>query len=302
MNEVNEVNGIKQHRLFSMGVLGALGALALVTALIVAVIAQPAGAQSQYPGTGTNSNAAGTPVPGQGYGMMNGQGMMGNAGGMMGGQPGQPGQGCPGGTGGQGQGGGMMGGNPAQPNANGPRLSGEQAREAVSVYLNTYYKDQNLAIAEIMEFQNNFYARINEQATGINAFELLVDPYAGNVWPEYGPNMMWNTKYGHMGTGTGGMMGRGMMAGNMMGGNAQPNQPTADMPVSALQAVQDAQQYLDTQSTGLTAEAQPDTFYGYYTIETVKDGQVLGMLSVNGYTGQVWYHTWHGSFIGTVGE
>jgi hypothetical protein len=21
------------------------------------------------------------------------------------------------------------------------------------------------------------------------------------------------------------------------------------------------------------------------------------MLSVNGYTGQVWYHTWHGSFI-----
>jgi len=22
------------------------------------------------------------------------------------------------------------------------------------------------------------------------------------------------------------------------------------------------------------------------------------MLSVNGYTGAVWYHTWHGSFLG----
>ena len=22
-----------------------------------------------------------------------------------------------------------------------------------------------------------------------------------------------------------------------------------------------------------------------------------GMLSVNGYTGQVWYHTWHGPFV-----
>jgi hypothetical protein len=24
---------------------------------------------------------------------------------------------------------------------------------------------------------------------------------------------------------------------------------------------------------------------------------VAGMLSVNGYTGQIWYHTWHGAFV-----
>jgi hypothetical protein len=40
-----------------------------------------------------------------------------------------------------------------------------------------------------------------------------------------------------------------------------------------------------------------DTFYGYYTIHVLRDGQVYGMLSVNGTTGQVWYHTWHGDFI-----
>ena len=38
-------------------------------------------------------------------------------------------------------------------------------------------------------------------------------------------------------------------------------------------------------------------FYGYYTIELEKDGQIVGMLSVNGYDGQVFYHTWHGVFI-----
>ncbi len=26
-------------------------------------------------------------------------------------------------------------------------------------------------------------------------------------------------------------------------------------------------------------------------------GAISGMLSVNGYTGQVWYHAWHGGFI-----
>jgi len=29
----------------------------------------------------------------------------------------------------------------------------------------------------------------------------------------------------------------------------------------------------------------------------LKDGKIYGMLSVNGYTGDVWYHSWHGYFI-----
>ena len=41
-----------------------------------------------------------------------------------------------------------------------------------------------------------------------------------------------------------------------------------------------------------------DAFYGYYTLHTLRDGQIEGMLSVNGYRGGVWYHDWHGSFIG----
>ncbi len=263
------------------GLLG-VGILLIVGAMIVGAATLPALAQN----SGANGNN-------------NGSGMMGNnSGGMMG--SGQVGAG---------NGSGMMGGNGAPANPNAQRRSGDQVRKAVGDYLNRYYNGQGLTIEEVMEFQNNFYAQIKEPATGINAFELLIDPYTGNVWPEYGPNMMWNTKYGHMAQSTGGMMGRGMMGGNgMMGGYngyTQPNQssqPTANMPVTAQQAVQDAQQYLDAQGTGLTAESQPDTFYGYYTVHALKNGNTVGMLSLNGYTGQVWYHTWHGTFIGMVGD
>lgn len=68
------------------------------------------------------------------------------------------------------------------------------------------------------------------------------------------------------------------------------------MTVSPEKAVQKVQAYLDGAAPGQQA-GQPDTFYGYYTIETLKDGKTTGMLSVNGYTGAVWYHTWHGDFI-----
>jgi hypothetical protein len=69
------------------------------------------------------------------------------------------------------------------------------------------------------------------------------------------------------------------------------------MTVSADQALQDAQAYLDSALPGTTIAKDADAFYGYYTIEVIKDGKVYGMLSVNGFTGQVFYHTWHGKFI-----
>ena len=61
------------------------------------------------------------------------------------------------------------------------------------------------------------YAIVIERSTEIGAFELLVDPVNQSVFPEHGPNMMWNLKYGMMsGYGDNGLMG-GMMRG-MMGG------------------------------------------------------------------------------------
>jgi hypothetical protein len=34
-----------------------------------------------------------------------------------------------------------------------------------------------------------------------------------------------------------------------------------------------------------------------YNFDVLQNGKTYGMLSVNGYSGQVWYHTWHGTFI-----
>jgi hypothetical protein len=139
--------------------------------------------------------------------------------------------------------------------------------------------------------------------------ELLVDKPGGTVYPEPGPNMMWNTKYGMMsGGGYGPMMGpgRGMMGpngGGMMGGSSASasargprGNTAARMDVSPEQARKIAEAYLSRVSPSTETE-KPERFYGYYTVDTEKDGKAVGMLSVNGYSGEVWYHSWHGPFI-----
>ncbi|MDP2855838.1 MAG: hypothetical protein Q8N90_01805 [bacterium] len=183
---------------------------------------------------------------------------------------------------GRGMGPGMMGGGWGSYNPNtipdAKPINIDQAADAVRLYLNAY--GGKLVLTEVMDFAWNYYAEVEETDTGIHAIELLIDKYNGRVYPEMGPNTMWNTKYGHMA--------------GMMGG--QFGTPTVDMPVSPEQAKNLAQRYLDTNLRGLTV-AEVDTFYGYYTLHTLKNGLVEGMLSVNGYTGAVWYHNWHGPFI-----
>lgn len=145
-----------------------------------------------------------------------------------------------------------------------------------------YLKSLNtpdLAIGEIMEFEQNFYVIYYEQSTEIGAFEMLIDRTTGRIFPEYGPNMMWNTKYGH---------------GGMMGGWSQP--PSGQMPINHSEALSIAQNYLNEVYPGTIAE-DPHPFYGYYTIHVEKNGEIYGMLSVNGYDGETWYHNWHGTYI-----
>jgi hypothetical protein len=133
---------------------------------------------------------------------------------------------------------------------------------------------------------------VEEQNSGIHAFELLIDRYSGAVYPEPGPNRMWNTKYGHMG-GNRMTLAPGASAGVGGWGSWQAG-PASVTPEKALEL---AQEWLDQYQPGTSAAEKADAFYGYYTIHTLKDGQVAGMLSVNSYSGEVWYHTWHGEYI-----
>jgi hypothetical protein len=143
------------------------------------------------------------------------------------------------------------------------------------------YSGGSLAADEVVEFSDNYYASIREKGTGIGAFEILIDHATGNVIREPGPDMMWNAKYSPM---RGGMMG---------GFGSTSSRP---MTVTTQQAQDAAQRGLDANRAGANAKT-PDSFYGFYTVDFEKTGQLVGMVSVNGYTGQVWYHSWHGTFI-----
>lgn len=183
---------------------------------------------------------------------------------------------------------GMMGGNRSGSPASATPITIEQAKQAVEGYLNRL-NNPDLVLSEIMVFDNNAYARITEKSTGTGAMELLVDPASLTVFPEQGPNMMWNLKYGPM-------RGRGMMGGGsgMMG---NPVNNSGSMTITSEAAGKISQQYLDQQFPGFQVSSEPDPFYGYYTIDILKDGQPTGMLSVNGYSGDVFLHTWHGNFV-----
>ena len=218
-------------------------------------------------GTVFAGQAAPTPVTGGT--IMNG----GNDSGMMGsgGTGGMMGTCDPTAMMGNGSAGGMMGGS-----TQGKVLTMTQAQQSVQRYI-ARSGNKNLALDEILEFQRNFYAIVRDQGTGQGAFEVLVNKVTGAVFPEYGPAMMWNTEYGMMG----GMMGY--------------QQPSGPMTVSPAQATRIARRWLAQHQPGATTET-PDRFPGYYTLHILRNGKVTGMLSVNGYSGQVWSHTWHGTF------
>jgi len=145
-------------------------------------------------------------------------------------------------------------------------------------YLDKY---DGLEVVEIMEFSSNFYIEVAEIDTGMGAMELLVDKNTGRIMPEFGPNMMWNLKYG-------------------MHSRIPLSRQGLEMRVSQEEAINIADRYLKKKGIDEWAE-EAEKYYGYYTIHTVTDsGQIAGMLSVNGFTGDVWYHTWHGVFMDMV--
>lgn len=167
----------------------------------------------------------------------------------------------------------------------------DEARKIAENYLESL-DNSKLEIGELEEYSHNYYVSLVEKDSGRGAFEIIIDRYSGSFMPEP-QSIMWNDKYGTMG---GSMMMRGSRSNNqgMMGG------PSAtEMNVSSGKAMEIAQNFLDVVYPGTEAN-EILTYYGYYTIMTTKDGEHYGMLSVDGTSGDVWYHTWHGSFISEV--
>lgn len=163
----------------------------------------------------------------------------------------------------------------------------DQAVEAAQRYLTFGGRgNPDLVPAKAMDFTNHFQVTIKEKSTGANAFNLIVDKLTtGAVCWEPGPNMMWNTKYRFMGWG------------HMQGPPWWSGTPTTQMPITPERAKQLAQGFLTVYMSGTTVGEEVSIFYGFYDLYVVKDGKIVGELSVNGYTGWVWYQTWHGPFV-----
>ncbi|MBI4180848.1 MAG: peptidase M4 [Chloroflexi bacterium] len=208
-----------------------------------------------------------------GWGQFGPGGMMGNQGGMMGGQGGQNGMMAPGGM----MGSGMMSGMPMMGGMMGyysgipAPLSHDDAKTIADRYLASL-NNPDLSIAEFEEYSHNFYVSLIEKSTGRGAIEVIIDRYNGSLQPEP-QGMMWNSKYGMM-------------------GSYQQNQ----MSVTQQQAMKIAQDFLDRVYPGTKAD-EIVAYYGHYTIMTTLAGKHYGMLSINGYSGDIWYHIWHGMFI-----
>jgi hypothetical protein len=154
-----------------------------------------------------------------------------------------------------------------------------QAVEVAKTYVASL-NNPDLQVKEVEEYTNNFYVLVAEKSTGNGAFELLINKATGIVTPEPGPNMMWNTKY---------TFGAGWC-------NWARGSVTTTATITVEQAKTYAQQYLNSYLSGTTV-GDVTAFSGHYTIEALNNGTPYGMLSVNSFTGQVWYHTWHGAFV-----
>lgn len=170
--------------------------------------------------------------------------------------------------------------------------------------------EPKLIVDHVMNFETGYYVALTEKDTGRGAMELIVDPYSGLIRPEPGPNMMWNERYSPMGgwaswragrrssrsSWPGGPWGGGCHGPGVPGGY-WPSSDSAVTRLTEAEAAARAQRFLDAEFPG-TKVAEPIHFYGYYTFDIVKDGEVQGMLSVHDLSGEVWYHAWHGRSLG----
>jgi hypothetical protein len=159
------------------------------------------------------------------------------------------------------------------------RLTRKEAISLVERYLKRR-SFTSLVPLEIWEFElTPFYVVVVDRKSKQGAFELLVHPITGYISLEMGPSMMWNTKYGHMPRGC-----------------SQMTTGTFETRLNKEEAREIAQSYLRKVLPG-TVVRDGHIFPGYYTFHVARKDQEFGMISVNSFSGVVWYHAWHGSVV-----
>ncbi len=168
-------------------------------------------------------------------------------------------------------------------------LTADQAKQAAQTYLQNM-KTSGLEVGQVITVNSSAYVEIKETQGGVGAFELWVDPVSKKARLLPGGNMEWNLKYG------------GVIQNSLYGGQNStaptPAAVSADMPISSDQVLKIAQQFLDEHKINAQVGKTPIEFYGYYTIDFSQNGKTMGLLSVNGYNGQIVIDSRFGAFAG----
>ncbi|GAA3772983.1 hypothetical protein GCM10022403_005170 [Streptomyces coacervatus] len=59
----------------------------------------------------------------------------------------------------------------------------------------------------------------------------------------------------------------------------------------------DGQRVTSLAAARARARTSPAGSFCAWALHTLDHGRITGMVSVNASTGQVWYHSWHGTFV-----
>ena len=149
-------------------------------------------------------------------------------------------------------------------------ISEDEARSLLSTFAAEF--GDEVELKDFMAFSNNYYAQVVDSKTGEGLAEILADRYSGAVYPEPGPNMAWNSRFG------------------LWQASSEPSRYN-------LESARDlAQSFLSEYLPGSEVVGS-SSFPGYYTFDFGR-GEIEGMLSVNAGTGDVWIHNWHGLYLG----
>ena len=162
-------------------------------------------------------------------------------------------------------------------------LPAEELVAEVQRYLDRQ-ADPDLALARLREFTWAYQADVVERSTGRYAFGLMVGKATAQISPKAGPNLFWNTKYGSMIAEVGG--GYGML------GRLLPDVSVGEIPLAEPEARNTAEEAVKELGAGFELTDETALFYGFYEFYVLRDGEPVGELDVNGYSGQVWYKDW----------
>jgi hypothetical protein len=164
----------------------------------------------------------------------------------------------------------------------------EELTENVETQLENYSEPLKISMIYVFEDRDPYFL-ITEVDTDRGAMELRASVRTGQIYPDRSVASMWNVKYTqHMGN-------RRIIGSGMMGGYYRDYD--LDNELTHEESVEIAQNYVTLKTDGYVLDADHHTFYGYYAFHLLNDSEIVGILRINAYSGQVAFSRFSGTLV-----